>query len=90
MVNSESVNKGNRPVGTLRGVERVVIAGQEDELAVARIELPQADAGVQGRPDPAREDLGEHRVSAGPGDLEVIEVHLVGGYELRLGVRRVV
>ena len=71
--------QGDRPVGALGGVERVVIAGEEDELAVARIELVQADAGVQGRADPAREDLGEHRVSPGPGDLEVIEVHLVGG-----------
>ena len=78
--------QGDRPVGALGGVERVVIAREKDELAVARIELVQADAGVQGRADPAREDLGEHRVPAGPGDLEMVEVHLVGGVELRLGV----
>ena len=32
---------------------------------------------------------GEHRVSTGSADLKVIEVHLVGGDKLRLGVGRV-
>ncbi len=71
--------QGDRPVGALRGIECVVIAGEKDERAVARIELVQADARVQRRADPAREDLGKHGVSTGPGDLEMIEVHLVGG-----------
>ena len=42
------------------------------------IELVQADPGIQGRADPASEDLGEHRVAPGHGDLKVIQVDLVG------------
>jgi hypothetical protein len=81
--------QGDRPVGARRGVERVVIAGEEDERAVARIELVQAEAGVERRADPAGENLGEHRVPTGHGDLEMVEVNLVGGDKLRLGIARV-
>ena len=81
--------QGDRPVGALGGVERVVIAGKEDELARPGIEFIQADAGVQGRADPARKDLGNHCISPRPGDLKMIEVHLVGGDELRHRVGRI-
>ena len=42
--------QGDRPVSTLGGIERVVIAGEKDKLTVAGIELEQADAGIQGEP----------------------------------------